>query len=321
MSLRRRGRSLLENFAGVLTAGAGVGMLLLIFWMNREQITTSWSSPVPGNGTPIQAGAVSAQDLQQRLDDIEAKKQAIEDARLAEIKAAEEAKRRAAEEKRRAEEAAREAAEKAAREKAEQAAAAKAAAEKAAEEKVAREKAIKFAAEQAAAEKAAKEKAAKEKAAAEKAAKEKAAKEKAAKEAAAKAAAEKAAKAKAAKAAQEKAKLDAIGDGPSLGLSSYDDEAARNDAIGEFTRAVEAKMKRYWTLPPNIPANLKATLVIRIDRKGRVQDVRVSRSSGYPIFDSKAMEAIRDASPLPLPGNQSVVDELVREGVLFNFQP
>lgn len=310
-------------------------------------------------GTAVDAQMVSAQDLQARLDHIENRKREIEEERLAKIRAEQEAKRRAeeaekrriAEEKRKAEEARKAAeraaaekaaAEKAAKERAAREKAEKAAAEKAAKEKAEQEKAEKLA--QAKAEKVAKEKA--EKAAAEKAAKEK--QEQAAKEKAEKAAREKAEKiakekqekaAKAAKeaqakakAAEEKAKLDAIS-APALELSSYDGNAqtqsgaansaavqqARDLAFYAFTTAVQEKVWGRWVMPLNVPDGLSAKVVISLDRNGKVLKARVSAKSGNPLYDASVLDAVKKASPLPMPKDSRLLDMIVEEGVEFRF--
>lgn len=310
-------------------------------------------------GTAVDAQMVSAQDLQARLDHIENRKREIEEERLAKIRAEQEAKRRAeeaekrriAEEKRKAEEARkaaeRAAAEKAAAEKAAKERAAREKAEKAAKEKAEQEKAEKLA--QAKAEKVAKEKAEKiavEKAAAEKAAKEK--QEQAAKEKAEKAAREKAEKiakekqekaAKAAKeaqakakAAEEKAKLDAIS-APALELSSYDGNAraqsgaansaavqqARDLAFSAFTTAVQEKVWGRWVMPLNVPDGLSAKVVISLDRNGKVLKARVSAKSGNPLYDASVLDAVKKASPLPMPKDSRLLDMIVEEGVEFRF--
>lgn len=335
-------RVLAENAAGVFGVVLSVGLTAAGIWYQKDVLLPNFShhNSKTAGGTAVDAQMVSAQDLQARLDHIENRKREIEEERLAKIRAEQEAKRRAeeaekrriAEEKRKAEEA---------RKAAERAAAEKAAAEKAAKERAAREKAEKVAAEKAAKEKAEQEKAEKlaqakaekvakekaEKAAAEKAAKEK--QEQAAKEKAEKAAREKAEKiakekqekaAKAAKeaqakakAAEEKAKLDAIG-APALELSSYDE-----NAHSAFTAAVRAKVGGRWVMPLNVPDGLSAKVVISLDRNGKVLEARVSAKSGNPLYDASVLDAVKKASPLPMPKDSRLLDMIVEEGVEFRF--
>lgn len=348
-------RVLAENAAGVFGVVLSVGLTAAGIWYQKDVLLPNFShhNSKTAGGTAVDAQMVSAQDLQARLDHIENRKREIEEERLAKIRAEQEAKRRAeeaekrriAEEKRKAEEA---------RKAAERAAAEKAAAEKAAKERAAREKAEKAAAEKAAKEKAEQEKAEKlaqakaekiakekaEKIAVEKAAAEKAAKEKqeqAAKEKAEKAAREKAEKiakekqAKA-KAAEEKAKLDAIS-APALELSSYDGNAqaqsgaansaavqqARDLAFSAFTTAVQEKVWGRWVMPLNVPDGLSAKVVISLDRNGKVLKARVSAKSGNPLYDASVLDAVKKASPLPMPKDSRLLDMIVEEGVEFRF--
>lgn len=291
---------------------------------------------------------------EERLAKIRAEQEAKRRAEEAEKRRIAEEKRKAEEARKTAERAAAEkaAAEKAAKERAAREKAEKAVAEKAAKEKAEQEKAKKLA--QAKAEKVAKEKAEKiavEKIAVEKAAAEKAAKEKqeqAAKEKAEKAAREKAEKiakekqekaAKAAKeaqakakAAEEKAKLDAIS-APALELSSYDGNAraqsgaansaavqqARDLAFSAFTTAVQEKVWGRWVMPLNVPDGLSAKVVISLDRNGKVLKARVSAKSGNPLYDASVLDAVKKASPLPMPKDSRLLDMIVEEGVEFRF--
>ncbi|UJF24415.1 cell envelope integrity protein TolA [Suttonella sp. R2A3] len=341
MSSRRFFRYLLENLAGWLMLLTGVALLLAVFWVGREMLNPSTGQNNPA-GEPIQAQLVDGATLQRTIDQIEAKKQAEEDARLAAIRAEEEAKRRAEEEARRqkeAEEAAkREAAEEAARQKAQEQAAKEQAAEAAAAKKAAEEAAKKKAEEEAkqkAAEEAARQKAEEEakKKAAEEAARQKAeeeAKKKAAEEAARKKAEEEAARKKAEEARQLEEKLAAMNaDEPSLeGLQSSlqadadaRDGSVYDSALSAYETLIERVTKRHYRLPDNTPTNLHAELVIYVNAQGNVLDVQVKRSSGYQQFDIAARNAVRDASPLPLPDYRPLRDDVIKEGILFKFNP
>jgi TonB family protein len=44
---------------------------------------------------------------------------------------------------------------------------------------------------------------------------------------------------------------------------------------------------------------LKVVIRLRVDRSGRVSDVRVEKSSGDTKFDVSAVQAVRRASPFP----------------------
>lgn len=74
------------------------------------------------------------------------------------------------------------------------------------------------------------------------------------------------------------------------------------------------KVERNWR-PPGT-TSLRTTIYFRIDRSGRVQDVRVETPSGHFTFDQAAQRAVQAASPMPpLPAEYSG-DFL---GVYFDF--
>jgi len=53
-----------------------------------------------------------------------------------------------------------------------------------------------------------------------------------------------------------------------------------------------------WKLPANANG-LKVVIRLRLERSGRVSDVRVEKSSGDKQFDASAVQAVRRASPFP----------------------
>lgn len=74
------------------------------------------------------------------------------------------------------------------------------------------------------------------------------------------------------------------------------------------------KVQRNWR-PPGT-TSLKTTIYFRIERTGRIVDMRVETSSGHFTFDQAAQRAIQAASPMPpLPGEYTG-DYL---GVYFDF--
>lgn len=93
------------------------------------------------------------------------------------------------------------------------------------------------------------------------------------------------------------------------------DSRAKEDAISRYAAAIEAKVQDRWTLPPNLPTGLKTKLTITSNSNGLVKDVRISQSSGNSAFDNSALEAVKRASPLPLPDKV----EWAKEFAVFDF--
>lgn len=58
---------------------------------------------------------------------------------------------------------------------------------------------------------------------------------------------------------------------------------------------------RHWLVPQGISPTLSCTLLVRVLPGGRVQDVRLVRSSGNLALDRSARTAVFKASPLPVP--------------------
>lgn len=64
------------------------------------------------------------------------------------------------------------------------------------------------------------------------------------------------------------------------------------------------KVRSCWSFPELLRRDargLVALVVITIEKDGRVSDVKMGQSSGNRKFDASVLEAIRSASPLPIP--------------------
>lgn len=69
-----------------------------------------------------------------------------------------------------------------------------------------------------------------------------------------------------------------------------------------YSKIVESKIKEVWTIPENLVkeiVDLEATIVIIIDKNGRVQKFWFEKKSGNSLYDQSAMRAIKKAEPLP----------------------
>ena len=70
------------------------------------------------------------------------------------------------------------------------------------------------------------------------------------------------------------------------------------DDASAYLDQVERRIMAAWKLPPNAHG-LKVVLRMRLERSGRVSDVRVEKSSGDKQFDASAVQAVRRANPFP----------------------
>ncbi len=87
--------------------------------------------------------------------------------------------------------------------------------------------------------------------------------------------------------------------------------ASATDDASAYLDQVERRIMAAWKLPRNANG-LTVVIRLRLDRSGRVSDVRVEKSSGDKQFDASAVQAVRRASPFPpVPDSaQSLVGDL-----------
>ena len=252
----------------------------------------------------INATAVDSSQIRQ----LQEKKQAALEAERAaaqkreqEKREAAEAKRKAAEEKRQAELKKKQVAERKAAEEAKRVAALK--------KKEAEEAAKKLAAEKKAVEEAAKKQAAETKRLQEQRAREKAAKEKAQREEAQRKAAQ----------AQLQAELQAAIEAEEAAFAAEEQAVADQSEIASWMNKIGAKLRSVFSYPPNLPPGLSCIIYVRMVPGGEVVQVRIARSSGNAVFDRQAELAVRKASPLPVPQEMRVFEQM-RE-INFTFKP
>jgi colicin import membrane protein len=97
--------------------------------------------------------------------------------------------------------------------------------------------------------------------------------------------------------------------------------SALESRLSDYYDSIWAKIKKEWTLPENLPkgrTTLETTIVIVIDREGKIQKSWFERKSGNSLFDQRAMRAIKKAEPLP-PIPKEFSDATLEMG--FRFHP
>lgn len=79
-----------------------------------------------------------------------------------------------------------------------------------------------------------------------------------------------------------------------------DEELAQT---ASYEQAIRSAINNRWIIPGSLQAQdgLSLDVAIRTLPGGEVIDAKVTKSSGYPVLDDSAMNAIRKASPLPVP--------------------
>lgn len=95
---------------------------------------------------------------------------------------------------------------------------------------------------------------------------------------------------------------------PTEPLPQESQEAASNAdqsdvEVASFTDAISAQVGQRWRIPGNYRNrdDIKTQVRIQMIPGGEVVNVSVVKSSGYPDFDESVMNAVKLASPLPVP--------------------
>jgi protein TonB len=69
-----------------------------------------------------------------------------------------------------------------------------------------------------------------------------------------------------------------------------------------YLSQVKGKIKRYWIFPPTAREKRQAgklTTVFTLDHHGKLLGIFIEKSSGRPLLDQAALEAVRGAAPFP----------------------
>jgi colicin import membrane protein len=90
--------------------------------------------------------------------------------------------------------------------------------------------------------------------------------------------------------------------------------------INQFTLAINQKIKNEWKRPINVDGKLETVMTITVLPGGEVRNVLIRQSSGNAAFDASAEEAVRRASPLPVPSDSALFNEFFRV-ITLKFKP
>ncbi len=84
--------------------------------------------------------------------------------------------------------------------------------------------------------------------------------------------------------------------------------------------AIQLKVNRNWIRPVSVGKGLQSTIRVKLLSSGDVMEAVVVKSSGDSIFDRSAENAVRKASPLPVPSDQELFKNRFRT-FTFVFKP
>jgi colicin import membrane protein len=86
------------------------------------------------------------------------------------------------------------------------------------------------------------------------------------------------------------------------------------------TAAIQLKVNNRWIRPISSTKGLNCTIRVKLLPSGDVMDAAVVRSSGDRVFDRSAENAVRKASPLPVPKDRNLFTRKFRT-FTFEFKP
>ncbi len=90
--------------------------------------------------------------------------------------------------------------------------------------------------------------------------------------------------------------------------------------VARYKGLIRNKITRNWIFPASYRKGMKCTVRVRIIPGGEVVSVQIIKSSGSAAFDRSVEQAVRKASPLPVPDAGSGLFDNFRE-VEFVFDP
>lgn len=93
-----------------------------------------------------------------------------------------------------------------------------------------------------------------------------------------------------------------------------------SQAIHSATVAIQRKVNNHWIKPLSSRTGLNCTIRVELLSSGDVMVASVIKSSGDDIFDRSAENAVRKASPLPIPKNRNLFAKQFKT-FIFKFKP
>ena len=87
----------------------------------------------------------------------------------------------------------------------------------------------------------------------------------------------------------------------------------RQSTINQYRALIEAKVRRHWNIPASAQEGMSCVLKVRIIPSGDVTSVLITKSSGDAVFDRSVENAIRKASPLPVPSADTGLFDMFRD--------
>ncbi|MGI9211081.1 MAG: cell envelope integrity protein TolA, partial [Methylococcaceae bacterium] len=107
-------------------------------------------------------------------------------------------------------------------------------------------------------------------------------------------------------------------------LQEEESDASQQKAVESAARAwaetyIKPRVQRSWLRPPSAKNGMSCIIQVKTIPGGEVASVRIIKSSGDSAFDRSAEAAVYKASPLPMPTDSKVEQQL--RSFTFTFKP
>src|SRR5690554_6439297 len=90
--------------------------------------------------------------------------------------------------------------------------------------------------------------------------------------------------------------------------------------VTEFTEKIRAHTSSYWSYPSVVQPDDEVTVNIQLVPTGEVVSVQTVKGSGNALLDNSVLQAVRKASPLPVPKDIQVFEKDFRNFIM-KFRP
>jgi len=94
---------------------------------------------------------------------------------------------------------------------------------------------------------------------------------------------------------------------------SLENDKQKQSMISQYHAMIEAKVRQNWNVPASANEGMNCEVQVRLIPSGDVIQVQLTRSSGDSTFDRSVENAVRKASPLPVPPVETGLFDVFRD--------
>ena len=78
--------------------------------------------------------------------------------------------------------------------------------------------------------------------------------------------------------------------------------------IDQLREEILQRIASYWQIPKAAKPNMQCVVQIQLSNVGVVQSIQLVKSSGLASLDQSAIDAVKKASPLPMPNDLNLIN-------------